>query len=365
MRTLQTALIRSNGTSPGADTLRLSLAIGVIVYHSFGMTGNVIPGLPEHTAAELGRDVLVPMFIGLSGFLLAPSAIKGDLWRFAFNRALRIFPALVALALITAFVVGPAFTTLPLAEYLTDRRFWRYLLVSVSWISFDLPEVFVDLPATRVVNPSLWSIPVELQCYAVMMGMMVLRVFRHRSWVLVFFAAVLFVTLSPTVMGGQSGLHFHISRFMSQFPYFLTGVVLYLYRDLVPRHIGLLWGAVSFASIILLTGWNTVLLPIAVTYCAIYLATAELPPRRGWTGDYSYGVYLYGGLVQQMVLYIMPQPYAWWLNVTLAVPISLACAITSWHLIEKPALRLKSRVGRRPSPGHSAEKALGPVSNDA
>jgi peptidoglycan/LPS O-acetylase OafA/YrhL len=57
-------------------------------------------------------------------------------------------------------------------------------------------------------------------------------------------------------------------------------------------------------------------------------------------GDFSYGLYLYAFPVQQLVLYLFP---------LLRAPI-LACALTtslvaflSWHLVEKPALRLKPK----------------------
>ena len=89
MQTIGNALKQYDGTAPGADTLRFWLATGVIVYHSFGMTGNVIPGVPDHAAAEFGKVILVPMFIALSGFLLAASATRTDLRRFVMNRVLR------------------------------------------------------------------------------------------------------------------------------------------------------------------------------------------------------------------------------------------------------------------------------------
>ena len=347
MQTIGTALKQYDGTAPGADTLRFWLATGVIVYHSFGMTGNVIPGVPDHAAAEFGKVILVPMFIALSGFLLAASATRTDLRRFVMNRVLRIFPALIVLTLLTAFVIGPMFTTLPLAEYFSDAAFWRYLLVAASWISFKLPGVFVNLPASEVVNPSLWSIPVELQCYAAMLGMMLTGIIHRRVWVLIGLVAVLALSLSSVVMGGQNGVHFHISRFMTQFPYFMIGVVLYLYRDQVPRHIGLFWGCASVTLLMLMDGRHSVVLPLAVTYCAIFLATSALAKPPGLPGgDYSYGIYLYGGVAQQMVLYTMPEPYSWWLNVALALPVTFTLAIASWYIVEKPALDLRKRLPR-------------------
>src|SRR4051794_6937510 len=145
MVSIGAALAFHHGKAPGADTLRFWLATSVIVYHSFGMSGNVMPGVPSRVADELGRLVFVPMFIALSGFLLAAAAIRTrDIRQFAINRVLRIFPALIVLTLLTALVVGPIATTVPLSEYFTDQRFWSYLLVALSWMSFELPGVFAN-----------------------------------------------------------------------------------------------------------------------------------------------------------------------------------------------------------------------------
>ena len=144
------------------------------------------------------------------------------------NRVLRIFPALIVLTLLTAFVIGPMFTTLPLAEYFSDAAFWRYLLVAASWISFKLPGVFVNLPASEVVNPSLWSIPVELQCYAAMLGMMLTGIIHRGSLGADRLGRRPCPFLSSVVMGGQNGVHFHISRFMTQFPYFMIAATVLL-----------------------------------------------------------------------------------------------------------------------------------------
>jgi peptidoglycan/LPS O-acetylase OafA/YrhL len=330
------------------------------------MTGYAMPGVPAPVAAELGRMVLVPMFIALSGFLLAASASRsGSVWRFALNRVLRIFPALVILTVVTTLVIGPIVTVLPLSEYFTDFKFWRYLLVAFSWISFDLPGVFLTHPEAEVVNSSLWSIPVELQCYVAIIGMMMAGMMARRAWILMAWLVVLALTLSPFVMGGTHGAHFHITRFMWQFAYFMTGMVIYLYRERIPRHELLFWASLSMAAILMMLECYPVLLPITVTYCAVYIATAELSKPPGLpNGDYSYGIYLYGALVQQLVISVMVPPYAWWLNFILALPITYTCAIASWHLVERPALALKGRQSLpmrpvSPSPAFASVPAAG------
>jgi len=56
--------------------------------------------------------------------------------------------------------------------------------------------------------------------------------------------------------------------------------------------------------------------------------------------DYSYGIYIYAFPVQQTVVSFWPQmPLAAYLLSTFVITVALAA--TSWHFVEKPALKLK------------------------
>ncbi|HEY2608222.1 MAG TPA: acyltransferase, partial [Paraburkholderia sp.] len=53
--------------------------------------------------------------------------------------------------------------------------------------------------------------------------------------------------------------------------------------------------------------------------------------------DYSYGIYLYGFMVQQCVANIAPQ-LSHVMSLLVAVPLILVCAALSWHFVERPVL---------------------------
>jgi peptidoglycan/LPS O-acetylase OafA/YrhL len=56
--------------------------------------------------------------------------------------------------------------------------------------------------------------------------------------------------------------------------------------------------------------------------------------------DYSYGIYIYAFPVQQTLVSFWPQmPLPTYLLSTLVITVALAA--TSWHFVEKPALKLK------------------------
>jgi peptidoglycan/LPS O-acetylase OafA/YrhL len=63
--------------------------------------------------------------------------------------------------------------------------------------------------------------------------------------------------------------------------------------------------------------------------------------------DYSYGIYLYGFMVQQCVANIAPQ-LSHVTAVLIAAPFILLCAALSWHCVEQPVLKwCRGRLARR------------------
>jgi peptidoglycan/LPS O-acetylase OafA/YrhL len=70
-------------------------------------------------------------------------------------------------------------------------------------------------------------------------------------------------------------------------------------------------------------------------------------PRRSWivsSGDYSYGLYLYGFVIQQCIATFGPPVQHWYLNIPISLPLAFGVAVASWHLVEKHALRLRGQV---------------------
>src|SRR5438132_14206383 len=106
------------------DALRLVAAASVVFSHSFLVT----EGTQDHEWLILltgNQSILglagVFVFFAISGFLVTQSFEQtGDALRFLAKRALRIFPGLFVATLVSAFVLGPLVTDLPLGGYLTQ-----------------------------------------------------------------------------------------------------------------------------------------------------------------------------------------------------------------------------------------------------
>jgi peptidoglycan/LPS O-acetylase OafA/YrhL len=87
----------------------------------------------------------------------------------------------------------------------------------------------------------------------------------------------------------------------------------------------------------------SILFPVAGSYLALYVGLSKPWRFTRWTQktDISYGVYLYAWPVQQVVG-LQPGLRSAFLNLLIAVPITVVLALLSWHLIESRFLKLKS-----------------------
>ena len=97
---------------------------------------------------------------------------------------MRVYPGLLVVLLLTVLVLGPAFTTLSLGAYFSDRGTLLYLPrnLTLKWLQYDLPGVFLNNPYPAAVNGSLWTLFYEaFVCYGMVAVVGVLGLMR-RSW---------------------------------------------------------------------------------------------------------------------------------------------------------------------------------------
>jgi peptidoglycan/LPS O-acetylase OafA/YrhL len=79
-------------------------------------------------------------------------------------------------------------------------------------------------------------------------------------------------------------------------------------------------------------------------------------------GDFSYGVYLYGYPVQQMLMRTIGPKVPFGVFIGLSCLGTLLLAVLSWHFVEKPFLKLKKRTTRDvPSEGVPAAPVVTPA----
>ena len=130
---------------------------------------------------------------------------------------------------------------------------------------------------------------------------------------------------------------------------FLAGVAVNVGREFIPYSKGLCACCAVLALLLLSFPAVQFLAVLPVAYLTVWLGLLN-PPRVLFLtrGDYSYGVYLYGFVVQQLIRQLLPQQVGSMMALFVgALIVSFGLAYVSWHVVEKPALRLKRLIGAR------------------
>ncbi len=349
----------THGRPTGFDYMRIVLALSVVCWHTIVVTYGVsfqtdVWRTPEYRLLIAG---ILPSFFALSGFLVAGSLERSKtIAGFLYLRVIRIFPALVVEIALSAILLGPLLTKLTLRQYFHDPVLFHYFLNCFGDIHYKLPGLFVRNPATGLVNGQLWTVPYELNCYIYLSGLAILGITKApKMFVLIISGLIIYGIVDYLRGQDRTGESLHGNQLVLCF---LIGVLVYKFRAVIPYDRRL---AVFAIIVSLITFWipgGGLLSPLPVTYATVFLGLTN--PRKISlleTGDYSYGIFLYGFPIQQAVVATGLLPLNGWITLAVALPIVLVVAFCSWHLCEKHMLNLKGyrsvvdRVFKFTSPG--------------
>lgn len=352
---MPTIATRFSSSANNFDFLRLLAACCVILSHSYALTSTSYAEEPFLTylgGYANGGELGVAVFFVISGFLITASATKRHLSDFLISRALRILPALALLILFEVFVVGPAFTTLSFHDYFRDPgTLDHFLNIFVFGIRGTLPGVFNDLPI-KYVNASLWTLPVEVFCYLVLGGLALAKVLNRSiiafitCSVAVLYAFILLQGITPAVVSEQIVRGVPLLYSLKYIIFFCLGSFAYTWKEKIP----VVGGAAILCLLLLFAGtegWaKNVIFYMCLPYLVLYAAIGAPPvfeKVRQHIGDLSYGVYLFGYPIQQMIVAQAPHKIGALDLGLCTLPLAFSMALISWHAIEKPALEWRQR----------------------
>jgi len=347
--------------------LRLVLASLVIVDHAFHLGGFGNDPLTDlsHGQASIG-SVAVLGFFAISGYLITKSGMSTDAVQFIWRRALRIFPAYWLVLVVTAMLIAPVIWTVGgnvLADYYTVAGNGPLGYIAKNWTlgigAYGIYDLLAETTpyglsvGASVFNGSLWTLSYEWQCYLIV-GILVLfgMIPRVRAVIpgLMVCAGLiqLWYLVDPDLLSEFAPLFANQQLLELTFT-FLVGATLGAYADKIPfdDRLGVFAGGIVLVT--LAFGGFATVGTVAGAYVVMYLG-ARLPAGLQWIGarnDYSYGVYIYGFLVQQVMAYFGWYRLGYFLYVLVALVLAFAFAWLSWHVIEKRAMALKNW-----GPGH-------------
>ena len=349
--------------------LRLLLALGVVIGHASALGGFAADPIARWTfgRASLG-SLAVLGFFALSGFLLTHSlTVSPAIDRFFLHRFFRIMPGFWASLLITVFLLAPfvlmaqANGSLGYGEALALGPDSALDYLRHNWTlgihQFGIASLFGANPHASAVNGSLWTLAYEALCYlclvlAAVSGWLRRRHFTLALFLLIYATQVIDACLGTSlremapvtmqripILNDPTGLPLYLA--------FLSGMVCYQYRTLLPWRATWFIGALSFT--IVLTALRHFELAWPPTLAFILLSLGRSPRFHRWerVGDFSYGIYIYAFPIQQCLALAGVQHHGRAVFMIASLALSALAGLLSWHLLEKHAIGWGRAIARR------------------
>ncbi len=330
------------------NIIRLLAALMVIYVHSFAIFKiNIDEPIAKvlHSGVSLGEFAVFVFFI-ISGYLITASFVRSkSSWHYFKARLLRIYPGLIAVMLLTAFVVGPLVSNLDMKAYFQNLQVYLYPFKGIPLVTAtsNLPGVFADNHYANAVNGSLWTLFWEFLCY---IGVAILGNLKwlNQKIILVLIGTATLVSILIHFLPQNNFAVHSLTLVVPMFLAFFAGMLFYFMKSDI--HFKGVWIGVALASYIIFSNINlsfTSLYIIPLTYLVFALSYSRTIRfyKFGSKYDISYGAYIYAFVIQQTIYHVTGGSLPFAINIILSVLITLPFAFLSYVLVEKPALRLK------------------------
>lgn len=345
-----------NADANNFTAVRLLLASSVIYTHCYFIAHGLRNA--DDLSGVLGATIstyAVDGFFFLSGFLVYPSLLRlRSPARFLTARFVRLWPGLALCVLLTV-LAGGFFTSAAPGAYLGGDTA-RFILGNLSFTvaSYRLTGVECGGEAC-VLNGSLWTLPWEVRCYAVLALLGALGLARPAimKWAVLPLSLVgVLVWDIPQVqelarsLAGDGAVYL-IDTFDRLWAAFAMGIAAYLFRERIPLSwwaLGALFVA-TLAAHALGVGLHMRALLIGYAVLCLGLLTAQRRVFAAKWPDYSYGMYIYGYPVMVLIHAFWPTTSHLALTVVIMAA-TVPLAALSWHLVERPALDVYRRHRR-------------------
>ncbi len=327
------------------DVFRLAAACFVIYGHAYAIAPQ--PGHSDIVARMLGHDysgsLAVKVFFFLSGLVVTNSLLqKQRVVDFVIARVFRIWPGLIFVVILASILLGPLVTDSSLQDYWSRPQTYRYVWDNIQLkTTYYLPGVFLGLPHPSAVNGSLWTLPHEVGAYLTLLGMFMVGIFRSRMLVL----AVFLIFLVDPLTGNKllftwRPVHLELDLLA---PCFAMGSVFAAFKEQLELRAGTLIGWLLLYALFRSSAYGFYLFYVTLFWFILTLSAQPWMLKLKPKIDVSYGVYLWGFPVQQVIVMYFPDMGTRF-NQLASLALALGLGWLSWHVVEKHGIAMGQRL---------------------
>lgn len=329
------------------DIFRLIAAIMVIYGHAFAIIPNAgeIDIISKLVGIDYSGSFAVKIFFFLSGLVVTNSLIsRRQTASFFISRFFRIWPALFFTVLISALIIGPLFSNIPATEYFTNSQVTKYIYSNLLMkTNYELPGVFYG-NHMKTVNGSLWTIPFEIAAYFILASLFMIKALNSR-----YLATAIFVLIVIDALAGNIMLFTWLpanKELTYLAPCFAFGGLLSIWKDHVRIDISIVVGSICLWLMFRGSQHSALFLYPATFITILYLSSTSYVISKKLPIDISYGVYLWGWPIQQIMSRSFPESGVIFNQIS-SILIACAFGYASWVLIEKRSIALGSVISKK------------------
>ena len=334
-----------NKENNNLDLARIILACLVIVGHSEAINGggDWIDPIRYFFGFTYSGAFAVKLFFFISGLVVTNSYLsKNDGVYFIFSRIFRIMPALLFVLILTVLIFGVVLTKLSPSDYFTDLQWLSYIIHNMFFYTdYILPGVFDQNLYPNIVNGSLWSLRYEVGCYVILFFLFVSLGNKGRNYFILPILLIAIDSLLPTRF---------ILKFIDDNPEkyllplcFAYGAFLAIFSKEITVNIYTALGGILLFVMLQNTNYIEIGLIFASCNVLLYLSSIKIVLKLKPKYDISYGIYLWGFLIQQTIFHYLGQIFIGF-HCVIALFISILLALFTFVFIEKPFIKIGKSV---------------------
>lgn len=326
-----------NNRSQNLNFIKFIAALAVIVSHSYPLSqgANCKDFLLKISNQTLGLGgVAVAVFFISSGFFVTKSIEKSKGNHYLVNRFKRIFPPLWFVLILTILICSLFFTSCRLKEFFLSKDFLVYCLNFLLIPIHNLPGVFSNNIFPGAINGALWTLPIEFFCYIVLYVLYKLNLVNKKFYkmslipVLLLFIVVYYINIPVILL---------VRGYFAPLFMFYLGSFFWVFKDRIRMDLKLFVICLVLFVISIFAKQGHLGLLLFFPYIVLFssFGLKQINTNVANLGNYSYGIYLCGWPIQQMVVSLFGGSMSVLMNVLICLPLAIIMGYFTYNIIEK------------------------------